>query len=145
MSEKRYDGAVALIVSQTNYTENEAVEKLKLWKGNYMNVIKEYLNPNFNKKIKQEEKGLNQNMMSEIRNFMDNANSQFLKRKETNKKKQEYLKKVYDKFLDVKKKFPECKYDPPKNLSCDYECPNPMCPGQLNDDKKYTKKKFETK
>ena len=50
MSEKRYTGAVALIVSQTNYTEEEAEEKLELWEGNYMNVIKEYLNPNFQKK-----------------------------------------------------------------------------------------------
>ena len=53
MSEKRYVGAIALIISQTNYTEEEAKEKLELWEGNYMNVIKEYLNPNFQKKRKK--------------------------------------------------------------------------------------------
>ena len=47
---KRYDGAIALIKSQTNYNYEEAKEKLEKWDGNYMNVIKEYLNPNFNKK-----------------------------------------------------------------------------------------------
>ena len=35
----RYSGALALIKSQTNYTEKEAIEKLKQWNGNYMNVI----------------------------------------------------------------------------------------------------------
>ena len=47
---QRYSGALALIKSQTNYTEKEAIEKLKQWDGNYMNVIKEYLNPDFQKK-----------------------------------------------------------------------------------------------
>ena len=49
-NEQRYSGAIALIKTQTNYTEEEAKEKLEKWEGNYMNVIKEYLNPNFNKK-----------------------------------------------------------------------------------------------
>ena len=43
-SKQRYSGAIALIKSQTNYTEDEAKEKLENWEGNYMNVIKEYLN-----------------------------------------------------------------------------------------------------
>ena len=47
---QRYSGALALIKSQTNYTDEEAIEKLKQWDGNYMNVIKEYLNPDFQKK-----------------------------------------------------------------------------------------------
>ena len=51
----RYKGAIALIKTQTNYTEDEAKEKLEKWNGNYMNVIKEYLNPNF--QIKRENKG----------------------------------------------------------------------------------------
>ena len=145
MSEKRYVGAIALIISQTNYTEEEAKEKLELWEGNYMNVIKEYLNPNFQKKKKKDNNSVNQKMMSEIRNFMDNANSQFLKRKETEKKKQEYIKKVYEKFLEEKKKFPECKYDPPKKISCSCDCQNPLCPGLLTDGNVYKKKKLETK
>ena len=49
-SQERYSGAVSLIMSQTNYSKETASEKLELWDGNYMNVIKEYLNPNFQKK-----------------------------------------------------------------------------------------------
>ena len=37
---QRYNGAIALIKSQTNYTEEEAKIKLEEHDGNYMNVIK---------------------------------------------------------------------------------------------------------
>ena len=51
-----------------------------------MNVIKEYLNPDFQKKkTKQQKKSTNELMMGEIRNFMDTANAAFLKRKEIEK------------------------------------------------------------
>ena len=43
---------IELIIRQTNYYENLANEKLKEWDGNYEYVIKEYLNPNFQKKKK---------------------------------------------------------------------------------------------
>ena len=137
---QRYDGAIALIKSQTNYTEEQASEKLKEWNGNYMNVIKEYLNPNFNKKKKEtKKKSTNETMMYEIRNFMDTASADFLKRKEAEEKKQEYLKNVYEKFLEVKKQYPTCKYNPPHVVTCDYNCPNPLCPGELLKNGKYSK------
>lgn len=137
---QRYDGAIALIKSQTNYSEEEASEKLKEWKGNYMNVIKEYLNPDFNKKKKEtKKKSTNETMMYEIRNFMDTASADFLKRKEAEEKKQEYLKNIYEKFLEVKKQYPTCKYNPPGVLTCDYNCPNPLCPGELLKNGKYSK------
>ena len=37
---ERYKGAIALIKSQTNYSEKEAVEKLEEWEGDYMKVMK---------------------------------------------------------------------------------------------------------
>lgn len=136
----RYGGAIALIKSQTNYTEQEATEKLEKWEGNYMNVIKEYLNPNFNiKREKKDNRSVNQKMMGEIRGFMDTATMNFEKRKAEEEKKQEYLKRVYAEFLEVKKSYPTCKYDPPRILSCDYNCPNPLCPGELLPNKKYSK------
>ena len=47
-----------------------------------MNVIKEYLNPNFrNKNKKIVKKTVNEKMMYEIRNFIDTAADQFKKRK----------------------------------------------------------------
>ena len=128
---ERYSGAIALIKSQTNYTEEEAKEKLEKWKGNYMNVIKEYLNPNFNKKKEDKKKSTNEKMMYEIRNFMDTANSDYLRRKKEEEKKTEYLKKVYENFLEVKKQYPECLYNPPGVVSCNTDCKNPLCPGKL--------------
>ena len=143
---KRYDGAIALIKSQTNYTDDEAKEKLKKWEGNYMNVIKEYLNPNFNIKMeKKDNRSVNQKMMGEIRGFMDTVTMDFEKRKAAEEKKQEYLKKVYAEFLEIKKGYPTCIYDPPRVLSCDSNCPNPLCPGKLLPNKKYSKMKEEPK
>jgi len=142
----RYDGAIALIKSQTNYTEEEAKEKLEKWEGNYMNVIKEYLNPNFNIKLeKKDNRSINQKMMGEIRGFMDTVTMNFEKRKAAEEKKQEYLKRVYAQFLEVKKEHPNCNYDPPRVLSCEDACPNPLCPGKLLPNKKYSKMKEEPK
>lgn len=138
---KRYNGAIALIKSQTNYTEKEAKEKLEKWEGNYMNVIKEYLNPNFNKKKEVNTKSTNEKMMYEIRNFMDTANAGYLRRKKEEEKKNEYLKKVYEKFLEVKKNYPDCKYNPPGVVTCDTDCKNPLCPGELLPGNIYSKMK----
>ena len=136
---QRYNGAISLIKSQTNYTEEEAKIKLEEHDGNYMNVIKEYLNPNFKNKKKKERKTTNEKMMYEIRNFMDTAARQFKKRKAQEEEKQKYLKAVYDKFLAVKAQYPNCIYNPPNVLSCLANCPNPMCPGELREDKTYSK------
>ena len=137
---QRYMGAISLIKSQTNYTNEEAKTKLEEHDGNYMNVIKEYLNPNFRKKKKKpERKTVNERMMFEIRNFMDTAAEDFKKRKAQEEEKQKYLKAVYDKFLAVKAQYPTCKYDPPRVLSCSGNCPNPMCPGELLPNKEYSK------
>ena len=138
--QQRYEGAIALIKSQTNYTEEEAKKKLTEWNGNYMNVIKEYLNPNFKIKMeKKDNRSVNQKVMGEIRDFMDTATMGFQKRKEEEEKKQEYLKRVYARFLEVKSQYPTCKYDPPRILTCDAQCPNPLCPGELLPNRKYSK------
>tara|TARA_Y200000002_G_scaffold171677_2_gene141665 strand:- start:15 stop:443 length:429 start_codon:yes stop_codon:yes gene_type:complete len=136
---QRYNGAISLIKTQTNYTEEQAKVKLEEHDGNYMNVIKEYLNPNFKDKKKKEKKTTNEKMMYEIRNFMDTAAEQFKKRKAKEEEKQKYLKAVYDKFLAVKAQYPNCIYNPPSVLSCMSNCPNPMCPGELRSDKTYSK------
>lgn len=137
---KRYLGALALIKSQTNYTDGEAMVRLEKWDGSYMDVIKEYLNPNFNVKvIEKDTRSTNEKMMTEIRSFMDTASQGFVRRKAEEEKKQEYLKNVYANFLEVKKDYPDCKYDPPGILTCDTACLNPLCPGELLPDKKYSK------
>lgn len=137
---QRYIGAISLIKSQTNYTDEEAKSKLEEHDGNYMTVIKEYLNPNFRaKKKKPKKKTVNEKMMYEIRNFMDTAAEEFKKRKAQEEEKQKYLKAVYDKFIAVKAQYPSCIYNPPSVLSCAANCPNPMCPGELLPNKTYSK------
>ena len=136
---QRYSGAIALIKSQTNYSDKEAKEKLEKWEGNYMNVIKEYLNPNFKKTKEKPKRSTNEKMMYEIRNFMDTAQADFLKRKKLEDKKEKYLKNVYEKFIEVKKQYPDCLYNPPGVVSCIADCKNPLCPGALLPGNVYSK------
>lgn len=85
---KRLDGAISFIISQTNYTKTEALEKLKEEDNNYMQVIRKYLNPNLKKKEekKEENKGsINKMIMDEYRMFLDNVNKQYSYRKNVEK------------------------------------------------------------
>ena len=76
---------VNLVMRQTDYTEEQSKEKLKQWNNNYINVIKEYLNPEFQQKKKETNtKTLNQQMLGEIRTFMDDVYIKFEKRKRYN-------------------------------------------------------------
>ena len=85
MSSIREKEVINLVMRQTDYTEEQTKEKLKQWNNNYINVIKEYLNPNFNKKeTKKSTKTLNQQIMGEIRTFMDDVYIKFENRKRYN-------------------------------------------------------------
>ena len=84
----RLNAMIDLIQRQTDYNKETAIDKLKKWNGNYLNVIKEWINPNFNEKKETKSKSKNQMIFGEIRNFMDTANRQYLQRK----KRSEYIK-----------------------------------------------------
>src|SRR6056300_858772 len=85
MSSIREKEVINLVMRQTDYTEEQAKDKLKQWNNNYINVIKEYLNPEFNTKKKETKpKTLNQQMLGEIRSFMDDVYIKFEKRKRYN-------------------------------------------------------------
>lgn len=79
----RRQAMIELIMRQTDYTEEVARMKLEYWKNNYLHVIKEYMNPNFQDKEKAPEPSSTKNQMiyGEIRNFMDDVNKQQLQRK----------------------------------------------------------------
>ena len=124
----KYEDAIKLVMSQTNYSEEETKEKLKEWDGNYLYVIKEYLNPQFLKKKKVKKTSTNQKMMREIRNFMDTANKEYLIRKEKEEREKMKLAKIRQQFLENKKKYPECLFDPPNCFNCVVTCKNPLCP-----------------
>jgi len=72
---------VKLIMSQTNYDRDLALQKLEEWNNNYINVIKEYLNPNFQKTNEKKKLSNNQKIITSIRNFMDKASINYEKRK----------------------------------------------------------------
>ena len=81
MSNNNLDNLIQMIINQTNYDEEKAKIKLQEWEGNYINVIKEYLNPNFQDKKPIVKKSVNQQMMSQIRHFMDDISKQHQERK----------------------------------------------------------------
>lgn len=84
-STTREKEVINLVMRQTDYTEEEAIDRLKKWNNNYINVIKEYLNPDFDKPTqKSKPKTLNQQMMGEIRQFMDDVYVKFENRKKYN-------------------------------------------------------------
>ena len=64
---------IDLIVNQTNYTEHVAKQKLEEKNGDYMAVIREYLNPNNEIFIEKKNITTNQKIFNEIRKFCDNA------------------------------------------------------------------------
>ena len=84
-STTREKEVINLVMRQTDYTEKETIDRLKKWNNNYINVIKEYLNPNFDQPTqKSKPKTLNQQMMGEIRQFMDDVYVKFENRKKYN-------------------------------------------------------------
>lgn len=81
--EQRKKAIVELVMRQTNYTQEEAIEKLEEHKYNYLSVIKLYMNPENKQSSKpaNTNKTKNQMIYGEIRNFMDDVNKQYLYRK----------------------------------------------------------------
>jgi len=82
-----------IVISQTNYNLEIAKKKLEEWDNDYELVIKEYLNPNFMKEDVihsgniRENKSLNQKIMKEIRDFMDECNVSYDKKREERRNK----------------------------------------------------------
>tara|TARA_A100001011_G_C14178689_1_gene785803 strand:+ start:242 stop:664 length:423 start_codon:yes stop_codon:yes gene_type:complete len=100
---------IDLVIRQTNYDENLAIEKLEKWNGNFENVIKEYLNPNFQEK-KKVYKSKNQKVMGALRDFMDDITIQYEKRKkekEENKLKMEIEKERQRQRREFERKIEE--------------------------------------
>ena len=135
---------IKFVVMQTDYSNEVAEEKLKEHEYNYIKVIKEYLNPTLTEKKEPETnigttRSTNERMMDEIRTFMDTANRQYIQRKENKEKNDAIQKKIYEKFIELKKIHTSCVYNPPDQTSCSQNCLNPMCPGLLGKDNKYIK------
>ncbi len=98
----RQEKIIQLVMRQTDYDREKVLEKIEKWNGNYLYVIKEYMNPNFNPNEKKEKKFStnNQKIFGELRSFMDNANSQYKRRKAIN----EARKELYNRYISQKQK-----------------------------------------
>jgi len=100
MASLQKDAQIKIIMSQTNYDKETAEKKLQEWNNDFIKVIKEFLNPNFQEKEKKRQKeknkvvSLNQSIMRELRHFKDKQNSQY----DQYKKYRDYLKKEQDIF-----------------------------------------------
>jgi len=98
MTSLQKDAQLKIIMSQTNYDKDTAEKKLKEWNNDFIKVIKEFLNPNFQERERniQKEKNkvvsVNQSIMRELRHFKDKQNSQY----DQYKKYRDYLKKEQD-------------------------------------------------
>ena len=58
---------IKLIIRQTNYEKEKAEERLVFWKNNYLDVIKEYMNPEYVKEKKRDNGGsVNKRVWGEI-------------------------------------------------------------------------------
>ena len=84
---------INLVISQTNYDRETSITKLTKWNGDYMSVIKEYLNPDFRKKKEKKKETKNQRVISSIRNFMNDVTMNYNKR-EKEKMELEFRKKI---------------------------------------------------
>ena len=75
------DQFITIIMNQTNYDRDLATKKLEEWNNNYINVIKEYLNPDFQVKKPEKKVSNNQKIITSIRKFMDKASINYERKK----------------------------------------------------------------
>lgn len=71
---------INMILRQTNYTENEAIDKLKEFDNDYILVIKNYLGIN-KKSILKSVKSVNQEIYKQLRYKLDSDISEYNKKK----------------------------------------------------------------
>ena len=65
------DKYVKIVMTQTNYTEEEARQKLQLFNCDYMRVLKDYMGIPEKKEVKA--KSLNQEIYKQIRTKLDSS------------------------------------------------------------------------
>ena len=63
------------VMAQTNYTEEQAIEKLKLFNCNYMSVLKDYMG--IPEKVVPKIKSINQEIFRQIRTNLDSTMKEY--------------------------------------------------------------------
>ena len=104
LQKQKYERFIEIIMNQTTYTKDEAVANLEKHNGDITLVIKEFLgvpNKSEEQKKEQKSKSLHQKRYGIIREYMDNASAQFMRKQEETKR--------YNEFLERHKKAKEAK------------------------------------
>jgi NACalpha-BTF3-like transcription factor len=92
LQKQKYERFIEIIMNQTTYSKEEAISSLEKHKGDITLVIKEFLGVSDNSektKKEQNSKSLHQKRYSVIREYMDNAATNYMKRQEIAKKMNE--------------------------------------------------------
>lgn len=96
LQKQKYERFIEIIMNQTTYTKEEAIDSLEKHKGDITLVIKEFLGVVDNhaqREKEQNSKSLHQKKYSVIRQYMDNAATNFMKQQEYTKKYNEFYEK----------------------------------------------------
>ena len=96
LQKQKYERFIEIIMNQTTYTREEAIAGLEKHKGDITLVIKEFLGV-VDKTVEyvkeQNSKSLHQKRYGIIREYMDNASTQFMKKQEQEKRYKEFLER----------------------------------------------------
>ena len=92
--EKKVHETCLVVMRQTDYSEEKALEKLKEHDMVALTVVKEYMGI----PLKKQKKDLtaNQAVFREFRTFLDDACSNYYKQKEMEQKKQAYIQRMIE-------------------------------------------------
>ena len=96
LQKHKYERFVEITMNQTTYTREEAIASLEKHKGDITLVIKEFLgvvDKSEERKNEQNSKSLHQKRYGVIREYMDNASINYMKKQEQAKRYNEFLEK----------------------------------------------------
>jgi NACalpha-BTF3-like transcription factor len=96
LQKQKYERFIEIIMNQTTYTREEAIASLEKHKGDITLVIKEFLgaaDKTAEQVKEQNSKSLHQKRYGVIREYMDNASIQFMKKQEQQKRYNEFLER----------------------------------------------------
>ena len=102
LQKQKYERFIEITMNQTTYTREEAIASLEKHKGDITLVIKEFLgvvDKSEERKNEQNSKSLHQKRYGVIREYMDNASINYVKKQEDAKR--------YNDFLEKQKKLKE--------------------------------------
>ena len=96
LQKQKYERFIEIVMNQTTYTREEAIAGLEKHKGDITLVIKEFLgavDKTAEHVKEQNSKSLHQKRYGVIREYMDNASTQFMKKQEQEKRYKEFLER----------------------------------------------------